>query len=132
MNVHPEIDRRTLLRWLMAVTLLARGRPSVARESGERGPNLFSARASAVILGNAYLQLRPEESNPETLLRRLRISGPVLNEAAGREGIPSVLRQRHHDDFANGRIIEMQGWFLSETELRLSALVCLSERTSSP
>jgi hypothetical protein len=129
MSVEPGIDRRTLLRWLVALGLagecLTRGRPSVAGELPGRLPKLFAARESAVVLGRAYLDLRPEEGDSTILLRRLGISSRALDEAAARESIPSVLKLRHREDFLKGRIVELQNWFLSETELRLSALVCL-------
>jgi hypothetical protein len=131
MTIEGGIDRRALLRLLVALGLagrfLARRRPSVAGEPPGSLPELFADRESAVVLGGAYLELRPEERATPILLERLGLTREALNEVAERERVLDGLRQRHRDDFRMGRIVELQGWFLSETELRLSALVFLSD-----
>jgi len=130
MSAGQGIDRRTLLWWLVALGLagdsVGRRRSAIAAKPPDRVPVFLAARESAVVLGRAYLDLRPAERDPAILLEKLDVSRRARSAATGRQEVPPELKRRHREDFRRGRIVELQGWFLSETELRLSALVYLS------
>jgi hypothetical protein len=91
----------------------------------------FADRSSARVVGAEYLRLFPDEDDDTRLVRRLAggkrrelewESLAVADVAALRERV----RERHHDDFAAGRTVDLRGWVLSETEVRLCALAARS------
>lgn len=77
-------------------------------------------------LGEAYLRLRPMESNRARLMaalrRDLRQSGYGLANSENNAGLEEGLRALIKDDFAAGRTIIVDGWVLSESECRLCAV----------
>jgi hypothetical protein len=77
--------------------------------------------ASAGVIGAAYLAQNPLEWDRARLLEELDL------RAAGtdRERIRSLVGERQRDDFASGRVVEVNGWILSQTEVRLYALAAL-------
>ena len=78
---------------------------------------ILRSRESALALGAAYLRLRPQEASVELLLNRSGFGG------AGGDAPWTAL---HRDDFRCDRVVRLGGWTLSETELRLCAVVYLS------
>lgn len=77
-------------------------------------------------VGEAYLRLRPTESEREILraalfcnLRQTCNNVPTGDSASH---LNSELRALVEDDFASGRTVLLDGWVLSESECRLCAL----------
>ena len=90
-----------------------RARASLARRRLlERLPELART-DSAKTIGRAWLQTRPEEAFALQAW---------LDERMGTEWTPLRLDTCSREDFAEGRIIELDGWMLAETEVRLFAL----------
>ncbi|MFQ5700169.1 MAG: hypothetical protein ACE5IL_18045, partial [Myxococcota bacterium] len=122
--------RRALLRLLgcclggLAFPLASQGQQGAA---ARRAPGLLAHPGSAARLGRRFLEAHPAEADRERLLRTLglprngvaRVS-PAQLEAHGRR-----LRELHREDFREARVVELGGWTLSLTELRLAALVWL-------
>ncbi len=86
---------------------------------------------AARIVGDAYLRtLGPEPPSAETLAAEM--AGEEGAEwrrlaAAGGSGLGEAILARHAADLEQGRLLEVWGWQLSATELRLAALVALRE-----
>lgn len=92
--------------------------------------DLFDNKASANVVGTEYLRSQPGESSIPLLLERIL---PDKLNICDRFGPPSpeewkqyLLRQRC-EDFEHGRVVNVGGWALSQTEGRLCALVTLLE-----
>lgn len=89
---------------------------------------LLKHERGAALLGAALLAAHPEEAHLDVLVARLGLSidslptpgSPELGMAA------SAIYVRHVADFRDGRLFELEGWQLSLTELRLSAIVSLT------
>jgi hypothetical protein len=67
-------------------------------------------------VGRRYLDGRPEERDERTLLRLLRQLGDPAALTQDR------VRRAVRSDFAEGRVVLVEGWYLSQTEARLCAL----------
>ena len=90
--------------------------------------NVFGRKESARVVGREYLRAVRREADVGLLVdlicsgradRRTEIS------QAGRDKLRELLRQQQCDDFEHGRIVNLHGWMLSETEVRLCALAAL-------
>jgi len=83
--------------------------------------------SSAKVVGLEYLRGVPGEAT-ETRLVSLICSGhgkpPPIG--CGPRAIREWASARSRDDFGAGRVVEVQGWVLSATEVRLCALAALS------
>lgn len=85
-------------------------------------------------IGAAYLARHPDESDYRRLRHLLNLDLPRkapdspdwgwLVEHVGQVRI----RRQIEDDFASGKTVQLDGWVLSETEVRLCALVLLCDR----
>ena len=92
---------------------------------------LLPHRASAISIGRRYLREHPEEASPERLAGWLELPPAptdVSLEAARRLG--AGLRATHRADLREGRVVQLDGWLLSITELRLAALLALQSEAS--
>ena len=137
MSTWLRVSRRTVLGWMAGLGLVSLlGRLGLSalidarrrRSDAEEVASLFRERESAIALGRFYLGLRPEEASREVLLSRLGLSEPDVSELtrdAVRTEVHARLARRHRDDFRRSRVVTVDGWVLSETELRLCALVWL-------
>jgi hypothetical protein len=85
--------------------------------------NLLSHSESARAIGHAYLALAPEEASATCLLRRIHRS--LADRRAGARDLRELVARRIAQDFAEDRIVELQGWILARTEARLCALKAL-------
>jgi hypothetical protein len=77
-------------------------------------------RDAARSVGKRYLATRPGERDERTLLRLLRPLGDP--EVLARDELGTRVRRAVRDDFTDGRVVLVDGWYLSETEARLCAL----------
>lgn len=104
----------------------ARGSPrNAAQDSLEQ---LLSNRTSVVRVGTAYLSTAPEDADPNVAIDRMRRHGDALASAleTGNPGRVRRLAARDmREDFAEGRIVKVDGWLLSQTEARLCALALM-------
>ncbi len=74
-----------------------------------------------IAVGRFYFAAQPGVKATDLVpqvLAELPLGGPV-------EGIRQAFRQKLVDDFEAGRTIRLDGWYLSETEAQLCALVAL-------
>lgn len=129
-------SRRELLRLLTSAACIATlgpWRACAARVSAhglvglaEVLARLFTRPASARIVGFAYLEARPEEADIVVLLQRiLGDAAAAAPTGAQFEALPATVAARKRADFVEGRLVNVGGWLLSETEGRLCALVAL-------
>lgn len=97
---------------LLGGLLLALSRRRAAADDAGLG-SLFTQAGSARTIGAAYLRAYPDAA----LTAR---SWPVASLAR------ADVAARVSNDFANGRVVMVEGWMLSQTEARLCALAQLS------
>ena len=90
--------------------------------------SLFKGQKSAKVIGLEYLKIVPEENNKQQLLSLLSSSLESfsgLHTETDLSKLREWLRIRRQEDFKEGKVIYVQNWLLSVTELRLCALVAL-------
>jgi hypothetical protein len=90
--------------------------------------NFFHNKESARAIGLAYLRTVPEEANAQQLTQLICSSWEQRYDElvhANAAKIKTILLRQQRQDFEKGRIIELEGWILSETEARLCALAAL-------
>jgi hypothetical protein len=130
----PPCDRRRFLAGLVGLGVVslrppgARAGPRTEPAAGSTAPALAEVlrhRASAVAVGEAYLRVARHEREPRCLVRLIEVRcGELVFEARG-EALRRCLARRIRQDFAEGQVVEVQGWVLSATEARLCALAAL-------
>ena len=130
------LTRRSFLRllatfgaWLVAqrLGLLNALGQAIGRESlASRLLQLFRSPASASAIGRAYLQSAPQDADERRLLRLICASGPHWHTADTKR-LRLLIVQQQAEDFQQGRVVQVHGWMLSETEARLCALAALRE-----
>jgi hypothetical protein len=130
-----KLTRRDILRQLACGGLtIALPASALARPAGNLSPPLatrlgqfFSHRESAQVIGRRYLALRPEEANLNRLtaliFRTPEHCARLENADTGQ--LRAILLNQQRADFARGRTIMIDGWILSETEVRLCALAAI-------
>ena len=84
-------------------------------------------RESAAVLGAEYLRRRRHEASRKELCRLLT---PIGRDAKPRtmlaeQQITDAFASLHRQDFRDGRVLKINGWTLSLSELRVCALVYL-------
>jgi hypothetical protein len=132
------VTRRNFLRTLFflgATVLLRRADVSVATAGSHaddwlssRLANFFHNKESARAIGLEYLRIVPAEANVRRLTHLIGSSWyqPYDETAHADIGkIKKILLRQQREDFEKGRIVELQGWILSQTEARLCALAAL-------
>jgi hypothetical protein len=114
--------RRAVVGGLGAGLLLGLASAPEPCGAGDRGDglaDLFSTLPSARAIGAAYLRSCVDDApGPATLAAELPAGETV---AALREAVAERVR----NDFANGRVVTVDGWLLARTEVRLCALAYL-------
>jgi hypothetical protein len=80
-------------------------------------------------MGKSYLALHPEESEIEILVFRLGLGINALHSpgSSALDEAARIIQSRHIDDFRMDRLVEMNGWRLTQTELRLAAVTFLAQ-----
>ncbi len=98
-------------------------------ELGARLAALFSQPRSAAVIGQAYLQQYAQEADAlrlhHLIARDVAQQGAGLHYAGDAE-LRDLLQQRIWQDFADDRVVKLNGWILSVTEARLYALAALA------
>jgi hypothetical protein len=121
-----ELDRRDLLMALASGTLFAStplGALSAAprRDWASALSELLPHAGSAQAVGRAYLDTRPEDFQPQTLLDTLFAGEDRADTRRLRDATTAAIRA----DFDAGRTVSLQGWILARTEVQLCAIVTL-------
>lgn len=89
-------------------------------------------RSSAEAVGREYLCSVPTEACESRLVALICAEQTEpLPIRGGPRAIREWARARIRDDFRAGRVVEMQGWIVSATEVRLCALSALSSTKHS-
>jgi hypothetical protein len=131
------MQRRRFLAWFAAAgalwpggpgrtwTGLVRGR---APRTADRLAAVFSRPASAAAVGRAYLAAHPGEAGVdrlagelETVLRRSGCEPAHADLATLRVATAQQIKE----DFAQSRVVQVEGWVLSLSEARLCGLAAL-------
>jgi hypothetical protein len=138
MTTRSEMSRRfvlQLLGWWIGLgasplrSLAALGATSSDRTvPSDAALRLLRHRASAAAIGHQFLREHPNEADRDRLRGLL-----ALPSFAGDLPWTEIARHRarlraiHREDFRSGRVVDLGGWMLSLTELRLAALVALAD-----
>ena len=138
MRAYANITRRNFLRTLVALCALVLLHPARALAKC-RAPRthdslttslatFFSHKESAKFIGLEYLRHVPEEADVQRLVGLL-CSGQGDRQSEFIHATPGKLREllllQQRQDFKHGRIANVKGWILSETEVRLCAMAAL-------
>lgn len=135
--MHTPVTRRKLLQWSAVLCCLAfaprswrrvAAKDPVEQEIARRIAGLFDHPGSAREIGKEYLRLAPSENDVAVLIRNvIPDSGRMRSlSTAGRESLRRHIATASREDFQQGRMISVNGWMLSQTELRLCAIVALT------
>ncbi len=132
------IPRRLFLRLVVGLSALGLIRPARAWATlvehtapeplASKLANAVIQKDSAAVVGREYLRRVPEEADVHRLVDGICSCYPVGREGlirAGQQELRARLRDQQRQDFENGHIVKLQGWILSETEVRLCALAAL-------
>ncbi len=126
-----SLNRRQLLQlglgiglaWSIGAPVLTHSAASPEQVRADLA-TLLQYQASAKIIGQHYLQRYPQEADVEQLLSLI-----AADVVAGAQRDPQELRmrlaQKVRQDFADERVVNLQGWLLARTEARLCALAVL-------
>ena len=88
--------------------------------------SLFRNQQSVRTIGLAYLERYPRQGRPEAWLDALctaRNSEVAALCRCGREELRAWADAAIREDFAAGRVVDLDGWQLAETEVTLCAVV---------
>ncbi len=114
-----RITRRSLGALLAGTAVWLGVRPAFARTPAQRLLSLL--REQPLALGALCVKALPGEDADKLTAALMRGCG---TDGSSRSAIAANIR----DDFAQGRIVDADGWQLSLTEARLCALAALSSR----
>ena len=85
----------------------------------------FIEPSSVVKLGSVYLHKYPHERNLNTLVNAIISENTELEYVINNDkpfNIKEALKHQIKKEFEYGRVVNIDGWILSQTEARLSAL----------
>jgi len=138
MITNTNITRRTFLSGLVYLvsleflqigsswdTLRATGRSD---DLGSRLANILVDKQSAKTIGVEYLRSVPSEAKADLLIDLLcSFDGDQRAKfaRADKNQLTALVRLRQRQDFDHGRVVNLRGWILSETECRVCALTAL-------
>ena len=124
-----------MLFFLGATVLLRRADGFVTTDHSHAGDrlsaklaNFFHHKESARAIGLEYLRIVPTEANARELTQLICSSWEQHDDQIARADTRKIKRKllcQQREDFEKGRIVNLQGWILSETEARLCALAAL-------
>jgi hypothetical protein len=125
------VTRRRVLKAVAALWASAASGACYANGVGSDAPllnrqlrTIFGDPRDAERIGEAYLAQRPQEADPDFLVRTVyAVAGRLsrLNGCEWRDRVSAAVRR----DFAQGATVSLQGWILSTTEARLCALAAI-------
>ena len=95
--------------------------PGPRDELTRRVAAAFADRDAATAVGEKYLAAHPDE-HELTVVRALRASDPRWARARTSANLRRLARRTSRLDYAAGRVVAVDGWYLSETEARMCAL----------
>jgi hypothetical protein len=98
--------------------------PQQAILTGDTLQALLPHRDSAVRLGRHYLAAIPQEADAPRL--RTLLAGALGDAQTATGALHERVHQAIRADFAAGRVVDVNGWLLSQTEARLCALLSLT------
>ena len=117
--------RRFLVLGGLAAAAVA-GAGGVKLRGGE--PRALTARVGRALnsepvraVGRVYLDVRGDEDDEDTLVELL-VSRPEWRRVKTDADVRGALVQSSESDFVAGRVVNVGGWFLSESEARVCAL----------
>lgn len=138
MKLNSALTRRSFLQTALGLAALGWLQPlrALQRISGWHQPDplaprltaMFTQPASAAVVGQAYLRATPEETHERRLVSLVcrQLAGGRTGVALGdRASLREQVREAQRQDFANGRVVQVEGWVLARTEARLCALAAL-------
>lgn len=126
--------RRSFLSILVSAGALAAGWPASGREGLTAEPirSLLASLGhgkSAAVVGNAFLRRHPGEADAQHLATNiaadLRCRGCEPGRAS-RARLRRAITEQVREDFAQNRVVDVDGWVLSATEARLYGLAALA------
>lgn len=130
------LTRRGFLRMTCAIVAIGSTRlPDLfAASYGYHNPlaskfvGFFQDKESARAVGREYLRIAPVEADTLKLTElicagRQERYAELCHASMGK--VRSMLLQQQREDFEKDRIVNVQGWILSRTEVRLCALATL-------
>jgi hypothetical protein len=132
-----QITRRRFVAAAAGITgsvVFAGARPwrvlvrSVDASPGVRLASLFSDRESARAVGDAYLEGVPEGPTVPELVDQVAAGVPggrSTVEHAHASDLRRLIAMRIRADFSEGHVVDVGGWILSSTEVRLYAIAAL-------
>jgi len=117
--------------FVMLAPRLRRDKPlddSIEHVVGRRMAEIFGHPDSARRVGMEYLRERPQDADIRVLIRHL-VPDPRRLQAlreCDRAALGRFLAESTRRDFQRGKTMSVDGWILSETELRVCALSALT------
>lgn len=134
---HVLITRRKLLQWGAAICCLALvprswgrvvAKNDIEQKIARRVAGLFEHPDSAREIGREYLKLVPSDSDLAVLVRKMIPDAGRMKflSTAGKKSLRRYIASSSREDFRQGRMVCVNGWMLSQTELRLCAIVGLA------
>lgn len=123
--------RRTFLKW-QAALLVAVLRPGswAQAESQEQSLSLLNHFFSrelpeAIQIGRQYLESAPSERSASQLGKMI-LGNAWGDRSIDTQDLTTRVRARREQDFREGELVEINGWFFARTEARLCALAALT------
>ena len=87
----------------------------------------FGDQAEAVrAFGESYLQLLGRDSGDDSVRAASRGTLALIDRSRDQPGAIRALVRAVQRDFEQGRVVQVQGWFLSQTEAELCAISLLT------
>jgi hypothetical protein len=122
------VTRRRFLALALAAVAGAFGLRRVTSSADDsptrRLADALGDRDAARAVGERYLAERPGEADEARLVRLLAPLGDA--SALSADELARRVRDAVHEDFVRGRVVTVDGWYLSRTEARLCALSTLT------
>jgi hypothetical protein len=131
------MQRRQFLAWFAAAGVLWPGGPGRvwtglagvrSAKMADRLAAVFSRPASAAAVGRAYLAAHPGEAGVDRLAGELEAALRRSGCEPARADLATLRRAAAHqikEDFAQSRVVQVDGWVLSLSEARLCGLAAL-------
>ena len=87
----------------------------------------FLESTAIVKMGRAYCRLRPDESQPVILAGLIAgdVNFRMETQLGDAEKLSELVGKKVRDDFAHGRVVQLDGWVLSRTEAWQCALLSI-------